>query len=416
MATNRNSSGSKPQPRNPRPEKRPPLTHFLCLPLVNETSLPHLEASLTTFKEDYPPIPLADLPRNRDSKDQQKRSRPLIPHGAVRPLGTLHLTLGVMSLPSKEKLDEAISFLHSIDLPALMREADRVAGVLRKNQSSSKQDYQVNTPSEPCPQSLTHSDSFIISLESLHALPRAKSATVLHASPVDPTGRLYPFCIMLRDKFIEAGFILAEGSKNPIPKNKQTSLPNSEAAPSSSKAEESGLPIKSSLSQTQVESNMTNPVIKEELNPDPYAAALARIPKPRPLLLHTTLVNTIYVRGRPKPKGGDRSKQKGGPKRIEFDARDILDHYSDYYIDESRKTRRSINSIPHVPKTAGSVAQFPFIWANRIPIDSVCICEMGAKKLQLDDASMADPASVLWNARLGEKYTVVAERNIGSVR
>ncbi|KAJ5221429.1 uncharacterized protein N7469_010316 [Penicillium citrinum] len=413
--TKRNSSGSKPQPRNPRPEKRPPLTHFLCLPLVNEASLPQLEASLAAFKEDYPPVPVADLSPTRDGMVQQAKSRPLIPDGAVRPLGTLHLTLGVMSLPKKERLEEAIAFFRSIDLPALMREADRVAGKLRNNQSSSKHD-RMHTPFHPCSQNNISSDSFMISLESLHALPRAKSATVLHASPVDPTGRLYPFCIMLRDKFIEAGFIQPEGTKGPNPKDTQDSLPKSEAAPSGSQATDEGLSTKGNISQTQVESNMKTSAVKNDSNPDPYAVALARNPKARPLLLHTTLVNTIYVRGRPKPKGGDRAKQKGGPKRIEFDARDILNHYRDYYSDEIRTTRRPVTSVRHDRQANNSAAQFPFIWANRIPIDSVCICEMGAKRLNIDDASMADPASALWNARLGEKYTVVAERDIGPMR
>ncbi|KAJ5478729.1 hypothetical protein N7530_004238 [Penicillium desertorum] len=44
---------SRQQHRKPRPEKRqkrPQLTHFLCLPLVNTKSLPQLEESLAAFK------------------------------------------------------------------------------------------------------------------------------------------------------------------------------------------------------------------------------------------------------------------------------------------------------------------------------------------------------------------------------
>lgn len=403
----RNASGSKPQPRNQRTEKRPPLTHFLCLPLVNETSLPQLETSVATFKAAYPPVPVAELPRSQVSAVQQDFSRPLIPHGALRPLGTLHLTLGVMSLPERDRLNEALSFFRSLDLRALMREAERVASDLRAKQLSSKDLRGGDAPSESCAATSSHSSEFMISLESLHALPRAKAATILHASPVDPTGRLYPFCIMLRDKFIEAGFIVGEGGKQSDTKN---TAPNKGAQPSSTCPD---LAVEDDVPQRQEEYREGHLTVTREPKLDPYAIALARKPKPRALLLHATLVNTIYVRGRPKAGRGDGPKHKGGPKRIEFDARHLLARYRDYYLDEARKIPRNLPDIIQDDRNArDSAGQIPFIWANKIPIDSICICEMGAKKLDRGDAAMADPASALWSARLGEKYTVVAQRNI----
>ncbi|KAJ5983583.1 hypothetical protein N7481_005682 [Penicillium waksmanii] len=405
----RDASRSNPQPRNQRPKKKPPLTHFLCLPLVNEASLPQLEASVATFKADYPPVPVAELPHSQDPAVQQDISRPLIPHGALRPLGTLHLTLGVMSLAKKDRLSEALTFFRSLDLRALMREAERVAGDLRATKLSSKDLRGVNTPSESCPATFSHSNKFMISLESLHALPRPKTATVLHASPVDPTGRLYPFCIMLRDKFIEAGFIVGEGEKQSDTKNTAS---NKDAQPSSTCPD---LAAEDIVSHKQEERREGHPIVTREPKLDPYATALARKPKPRPLLLHATLVNTIYVRGRPKARRGDGPNHKGGPKRIEFDARHLLARYRDYYIDEARAMPRNFSDLIHHDENArGSAGQIPFIWADKIPVDSICICEMGAKKLDLDDAAMADPASALWSARLGEKYTVVAQRSIGS--
>ncbi|KAJ5388214.1 hypothetical protein N7509_010755 [Penicillium cosmopolitanum] len=405
----RNASGSKPQPRNQRPEKKPPLTHFLCLPLVNEASLPQLETSVATFKAAYPPVPVAELPHSPGPAVHQDISRPLIPHGALRPLGTLHLTLGVMSLAKKDRLGEALSFFHSLDLRALMCEAERVAGDLRATQLSSKDLRGIDTPPESCHAPLNHSNEFMISLESLHALPRAKTATVLHASPVDPTGRLYPFCIMLRDKFIEAGFIVGEGEKK---SDMKSITPNKDAQPSSTCPD---LAAEDNVSPKQEEHREGHLTVTREPKLDPYETALARKPKPRPLLLHATLVNTIYVRGRPKARRGNGPKHKGGPKRIEFDARHLLARYRDYYIDEARTIPRNFSDLIHHDENArDSAGQIPFIWADKIPIDSICICEMGAKKLDLDNAAMADPASALWTARLGEKYTVVAQRNIGS--
>ncbi|KAJ5090170.1 hypothetical protein N7532_008854 [Penicillium argentinense] len=410
----RNAPGptQKSRPGKKALQKRPALTHFLCLPLVNATSLPQLERSIASFNESHMPTPVAGIPQSRDkSADRPPPGTlvPLIPDGAFRPLGTLHLTIGVMNLSTKERLDEALAFFRSLDLGALMREAGCVAIELRQKQSSSKHRPKVPASFDNSTHDSEHSDILNVSLESLHAFPRPKSATVLHASPVDPTGRLHPFCVMLRDKFIEAGFILAEDKdkKSQAKEGKPDSTnPGDTQPPSGQNA------IRKSsreAASTQNTSSSAAADQSQQSEMSPYAMALARKPKPRPLVLHATLVNTIYVRGR-KPEG---------PKRIEFDARSILSKYRDYYEDESRTTPREHTTSDLVEQASeggeevkNSKVQFPFIWAKDIPIDSVCICEMGAKKLDLGDAALADPASVAWNARLGEKYTVISERRI----
>ncbi|KAJ5216239.1 uncharacterized protein N7498_002646 [Penicillium cinerascens] len=385
----------KQQARHHRPEKRPPLTHFLCLPLVNSTSLPQLESSIATFRAECPPVPVADLP---DASKKQDASRAIIPEGAVRPLGTLHLTLGAMSLSTKERLEEALRFFQSLDLAGLMREAERVAMELReKDKSRARSSATDKHPGdiesqESVPETARASNTLSVSLESLHCLPRAKAATVLHASPIDPTGRLYPFCLMLRDKFLEAGFLQGES------KDKQ----------------------KDDMEDAQDK----QPPPESEAGPkslDPYTAALTRKPKPRPLLLHATVVNTIYARGRPKHRTDAISpkKEKNKSRRLELDARDLLARYRDYYADEARtipragfnSTRSDSTQVAENEVTRGETGsamspQYPFVWAKDVQIDTVCICEMGAKKLSLD----SDHAAL--NARLGEKYTVIAERSL----
>merc|ERR1712137_1276523 len=82
--------------------KKPQLTHFLCLPLVTDTSKPQLQKGLERFKEDL----ANDGP---------------VPTKAVRPVGTLHLTLGVMSL-SPLKLEEVKQNLQDLDLHILLRD------------------------------------------------------------------------------------------------------------------------------------------------------------------------------------------------------------------------------------------------------------------------------------------------------
>lgn len=362
--------------KEPAREKRPPLTHFLCLPLVNVTSIPQLEASIAAFKKEYPPVPVADLLQSH-GQPSTDASRPSIPDGAIRPLGTLHLTLGVMSLPSQSRLDEATSFLRSLDLAKLMHEAEQVA--LRKRKQNAPQ---------PANEVAKSSKELSISLESLHALPRAKSATVLHASPVDPTGRLYPFCLMLREKFLEAGFLVGE--------SKESTKTNKEPARSSDAAEQQKKPEPPKSTGTTKLDSPTAP--------------LARQPKLRPLLLHATIVNTIYVR-QPRPVHGSRSALKGKNtvKRFEFDARSLLNRYQDYYTDRARKVPRVQTIASASPSTSlPATPKYPFVWAKDIPIDSVTICEMGAKKLNVEGNFDG------LKARLGQEYTVVASRKLDS--
>ena len=372
----------------------------------------------------------------------------------MRPLGTLHLTLGVMSFHTKERLDEALAFFQSLDLTALMREAERVATEKREKRNrrgqlpASTSDHAENESKPYNSANWKGSEPLTISLESLYALPRAKSATVLHASPIDPTERLYPFCLMLRDKFLEAGFMLAE-SKLPHPggvKDMQNGQQDIAGETQLDVASPEGVTTppndnlqreNSSLDGDQVLPQRTEPPpglepMDSDLPKDPYKAALARKPKPRPLLLHATILNTIYVRGRQKPH----LKDKKPIRRIEFDARSILARYRDYYVDETRMTPRAENNTSvqstkpesgeadatsvSSPDEDGDVEnkhkhprnppspRYPYVWAKQIPLDRVCICEMGARKLPLDGEAEDQEL----NARLGDEYTIVAQREL----
>ncbi|KAJ5619665.1 hypothetical protein N7510_003649 [Penicillium lagena] len=488
-------TGSKPGPRNNKGNnsrgapQRPPLTHFLCLPLVNTTSLPQLETSLAAFKAAHPPVPVSALPGAQGGGTDGNGSISVIPDGALRPIGTLHLTLGVMSLPSKERFDEAVAFFQKLDLASLMRGAERAARGQKKKSheeqllASTTADTEMDSPNSE-PEASSPLSPLNVSLESLHALPRAKAATVLHASPVDPTRRLYPFCVMLRDKFIEAGFLVAEQANPQQNQNQQQQQqPLQGEQPESS----STVPDNESLLEELPIDLAENPTTEQNSlgahknhhpipSLDPYTTALRRKPKPRPLLLHATLVNTIYVRGghgkgvgrepdakRQKFKqhggGGDRDKSwNKNNKRLAIDARDLIARYSDYYADVERTMarvyhpgtssptsiaastslsprsdefgeRRKVEGVsesaaePAAGRTTPTTAitttsttsspKYPFIWAHNIPLDSVCICEMGAKTL-VPAENVPDKAdnTTSCNARLGAKYTVVAERSL----
>ncbi|GAQ38082.1 hypothetical protein AtubIFM54640_001798 [Aspergillus tubingensis] len=383
-----------PNPRphpNQRKEKRPPLTHFLCLPLINATSLPQLESSLATFKASVPTLQPQHQHEHGHQHHQhapQPQPQPLIPPSAHRPVGTLHLTLGVMSLPTPDRLSQAIRFLHSLDLEAMLRET----------QLSLPQ----TLPSEPTPPA----SPFLISLESLHAIPRAKAATVLHAAPVDPTNRLYPFCVKLRDRFFEEGFLVGD---KPAEKPAEVAV-------------EGGVTISGEEQQQQRQVDLAAGDSAEMAS-----ASVGSKPKVRPLLLHATIVNTIYAKGKGGGHGGrgGRGGDGRGDKRkrqYTFDAREILAKYRDYNPPgeglKSTGTVPSMGVIENEGSETGSGSEgesglskrkgTPFVWARDFPIESVCICEMGAKKL-VPDLNGKDEGM---NARLGEKYRVVAEKSL----
>lgn len=483
---------------HPPKDKKPPLTHFLCLPLVNSISLPQLESSLATFKAAIPVSPSSSLSASRGGQNDAqpkvivREQKPLIPDGALRPVGTLHLTLGVMSLPTKERLDEALGFFQSLNLADMLHEAEDKAqqSISRHStleQVSSSTDKPGNdTIAATSAVSRSPPQPFNISLESLHALPRARSATVLHATPIDPTFRLYPFCEMLRDKFLEAGFLLGEnespsqqGQADENRQGKATEEVSQQgeesktdigddggqlAAENNSVSSNTDTPINTKLLQSCILKELPintaeEPSTKSQAQPPKPTTRPIHIPhklksKPRPLLLHATVVNTIYIKGRQRNagRGGKGNNKKNNNTRYTFDARDILDHYRDYYLDSHRTTpqsaavtvagarardtpmppgdmymdtlqrdsdagglededpeqkktsSRSGNNSSTSSRNATFAAKKPFLWARDFPLESVCICEMGAKKLDPNEGGL--------NARLGETYRVVAEKSM----
>ncbi|KAF2803556.1 uncharacterized protein BDZ99DRAFT_353762, partial [Mytilinidion resinicola] len=145
---------------------RPPLTHFLCIPLVTPTSRPQLQEALERFKGDV-------------------CATENVPEKAIRPLGTLHLTLGVMSL-DEDGLERATALLQSLSLADLL------------NTASAEETATFPT---------TQPDSLVISIQGLHSMHPPARTSILYAAPEDPTGRLYPAATKLRDLFTQAGFM-----------------------------------------------------------------------------------------------------------------------------------------------------------------------------------------------------------------
>ena len=147
---------------------------------------------------------------------------PMVPPKAIRPLGTLHLTLGVMSLLTPDRIHSALDLLHSIDFVRLLQQtsgsldadtinADAIAGAVdAKDWYEKKDDLKRAIASTESNAHQVSDPALIIQLSGLHPMHSPSLTSILYLSPVDPTSRLYPFCLALCKTFTEAGFLVPE--------------------------------------------------------------------------------------------------------------------------------------------------------------------------------------------------------------
>ena len=257
--------------------KRPPLTHFLCIPLVTSLSKPQLEKAWSVFT-----TRVAGEARDTDQSNVR------IPAKAIRPVGTIHLTLGVMSLDD-EKLEAAKSFLRNLAVTPLLRDSSQAT----KATESLVPDSVAITPNdnlakEPGAVSDALPDpaipSLVVSMAGIQPIHSPTSTTILYAAPMGSSSRLFPFCEALRKTFVDSEFLL---------------------------------------------------------------------PDSRPLKLHATIVNTVYVKGRQKRRrGGGHGKDK--EEGLKIDATEIIREFENY------------------------------VWMENVRLDRISICEMGAKKVVVD--------------------------------
>ncbi|KAK8165482.1 kinase A anchor protein, partial [Phyllosticta citrichinensis] len=174
--------------------KRPPLTHFLCIPLVTDASRRQLEASMARFRREV----LGEEERgaqtqgNGDNTTHSTAATAKAPFSpsAVRPVGTLHLTLGVMSLRDASSIARAHELLRSLNLSSLLRAS---------TSQSQPQPQLAYPPSEPV--NTPHGPPLTLSLRGLHPMQSPSRTSTLYAAPHDPTARLHAFASAVRDAF-----------------------------------------------------------------------------------------------------------------------------------------------------------------------------------------------------------------------
>ncbi|KAF1836874.1 hypothetical protein BDW02DRAFT_566644 [Decorospora gaudefroyi] len=178
-APRQNGKESKKKGKNGA--KKPPLTHFLCLPLVTPTSKPQLRRGLERLKKDV-------------AKDSP------VPIAAVRPPGTLHLTLGVMSL-SPEELQEATLYLQDLNLHTLLRDITH-RRIAEKAAEDGTVAENLNAAAMP------DTDALTVTLESLVPMQTPSKTSILYAEPRDASQRLTGFAEAVRAAFAERGWVV----------------------------------------------------------------------------------------------------------------------------------------------------------------------------------------------------------------
>jgi activating signal cointegrator complex subunit 1 len=163
--------------------RKPQLTHFLCVPLVNDHSRPQLETKLSELK-------------------QELEDSGFLPVKVVRPPGTLHLTLGVMSL-DEEQLDLATQYLSKLDVQKILQnvtaqclaEEAAASGTVSENLNAfAMQDW----------------EALSIDLKGLVPMQAPQKTSILYAEPVDKRQILQPFGEKLRSEFTHKGFLIED--------------------------------------------------------------------------------------------------------------------------------------------------------------------------------------------------------------
>ncbi|KEF63358.1 uncharacterized protein A1O9_01335 [Exophiala aquamarina CBS 119918] len=379
-------------------------THFVCLPLATEASVPQLKESLANFRhlttktEDAAwgsagrtaseHVRSSSLPKQQISHDEDRNSTSelvdqsstpgsqdlrKIPTGAHRPPGTLHLTLGVMDLSAKEDMERALRLLEDLDYVDLLRQAEtmvkgrQLERENRRKERLSEDKAHDETPTSAAPlESLHRSISppslsspfsksndvtsptqdlptpISVTLHGLGTFPSPRSSRAFFAHAHDPSKRLQTFAELVRQRFMN----------------------------------------------------------------------VALITDTRPLVLHATVANLIYVKGK---------KAQGGKAR-EIDAREILRFFNHLEKDDesgfnqqqplepseggvaelshsqskgapdSATTHLSLSSTLLDPQSSANTGDDNepqgHIWARDIKIDRVRICKMGADPCDIPDWGM----------------------------
>lgn len=123
---------------------------------------------------------------------------PSISPKAIRPVGSLHFTLGVMSL-DKDKLSDAVELLQGGEVRELIT-AMCVTSADSSTLQESKSPLQDSNVIRP----------LAIRMKGLASMHSVRQTSILYIPPEDATERLYPLSVALQKLFKEKGFIIED--------------------------------------------------------------------------------------------------------------------------------------------------------------------------------------------------------------
>ncbi|KAJ4297675.1 hypothetical protein N0V90_005569 [Kalmusia sp. IMI 367209] len=319
--------------------KKPQLTHFLCLPLVNEKSRPQLDAVLENLKQE-----LGDAGT--------------VPLRAVRPVGTLHLTLGVMSLDD-EHLEAAKRYLQDLDVQKILyyitaqATAERAAeeGTVSENLSA---------------YAMPDTDTLSVKLKGLVPMQASHKTSILYAEPTDITQRLLPFSEKLKHHFTEEGFLVEDKRTLRL----HATIINTIYAKSKGRHGKTRGGAAEVVNANGA-AKFSNAVDGTD-DHDDSASTAGSTQDGHEVTTAPPDPSTTETKSLPKLDGAD-GHGPNAKSWLRFDARDMIDRYKD------------------------------IVWAEDVRIDRVQICKMGAKKILNDQGEV-----------VAEEYEVVSEKVIGA--
>ncbi|KIW77492.1 hypothetical protein Z517_09938 [Fonsecaea pedrosoi CBS 271.37] len=386
-------------PQNNRP------THFVCFPLVSDESVSQLSRSLAHFRSLTTPLPSTErgAAPERDGEGQEldpnstapeqagnetqgrdaDQALRIIPESAHRPPGTFHLTLGVMHLPSADDLENAVAVLQQIDYLDLLRRAELGGGDKSgrgRNQKRPKSEA-VDTAGEIPSSSIVQTQEESQSVRAKDADHEPEEKGSLHETAKEVGAALSsPLqTIQSLTREISPPRVSAPSLSSPYesrapdtqPPPITISLTSLGTFPSTRSARVFYAHPHDPTGRLQRFGNMVRDIFRD--------AGL--IAETRPLVLHATVANLIYVKGKGRGRGRSgggkwKGKSRGGDDG-NVDARGLLRLFNqgrDTVTDAGSR----LEGAPTTSEPSDQPVAAPFIWAENISIRSIRICKMGA--------------------------------------
>lgn len=234
-------------------------------------------------------------------------------------------------------MDAAVEFLRRVDVGIVLAEVG--GAVVMKGERSS--------PSSSYP-------PLTLSFTGLKSMRSPASTSFLYTPPEDTSGRLYPFCQALRDRFTREKLMVEETRAMKLHATVLNTIYAGKVYPSKRPAQAEGPAVKDAEKEhgSEGDHHEEGHLTGEPAGGDHEVAEHNRAGSKGGHPDHQSL----------KRKKGKRRKQA-----VQFDARDLLERYVD------------------------------FEWARDVKVEKVAICEMGAKKM-LDEKGEV----------VGEEYTEIA--------